>query len=219
VLTPAIGGSGSAMFNSLCTNDPGMPGGILSNNVAVPYYANSQNQSGYLGGSGVCTSFGGTWNSGTRTCAGGQIGVIDDKGSVAGNLGAIGFTSPSAMNLKLNSTSPYASGMQVARDGTDMGANMNTLLTAQGAVGQPTVPVIGTTTATISWWAFDGSLACAVDYAKAPNDPSTQIGGGRLTAAIGNSQSVSLTGLTAITNYNYRVLCPVNQPTGSFPTK
>ena len=219
VLTPAIGGSGSAMFNSLCTNDPGTPGGILSNNVAVPYYANSQTQSGYLGGSGVCTSFGGTWNSGTRTCVGGQIGVIDDKGSVAGNLGAIGFTSPSAMNLKLNSTSPYASGMQVARDGTDMGANMNTLLTAQGAVGQPTVPVIGTTTATISWWAFDGSLACAVDYAKAPNDPSTQIGGGRLTAAIGNSQSVSLTGLTAITNYNYRVLCPVNQPTGSFPTK
>jgi hypothetical protein len=86
-------------------------------------------------------------------------------------------------------------------------------------VGAPTVYDIGTSMAVISWWAYDGSVACAVDYAVAPNDPSTQSGGGRATSSNGNSQSVNLTGLTTQTTYTYRVLCPVQQPTGSFLTQ
>ena len=132
------------------------------------------------------------------------------------NLAAIGFTSPGTLNLKLSFNSPYISGAKLANDKKDVGADMNALLAAQGAVGTPTVPVIGKTTATISWWAYDGTVACPVDYAIAPNDASTQTGGGRVIASLGNSQSVSLTGLTALSSYNYRVLCPVNQPTGSF---
>ena len=217
VLTPPITGIGSGMFNSLCTNDPSSPGGIIGNNVAVPYYSNSQVPSGYLTPASVCTAFGGVF-SGT-TCRSGEISQIVNAGSAPANLAAIGFTNPSAFNLKLSSNSPYLSSSQLATDFTDIGADVNALLTAQGAVSAPTVLQITSTSAKISWWAYDGTVACSLDYATAPNDASTQTGGGRLVASPGNSQSVSLTGLAALTGYNYRVLCPVNQPTGRFLTQ
>lgn len=216
ILTPPIGGIGSTMFNSLCTNGPGTPGGIIGNNVAVPYYSNSQVPNGFITPASVCTAFGGTF---TTTCSGGKISQIVNAGSAQANLAAIGFTNPSAFNLKLSSNSPYISGSKSASDLTDIGADVNALLTAQGAVGAPTVLQITATSAKISWWAYDGTVACSVDYATAPNDPSTQTGGGRVPSSAGNSQSVSLTGLTALTGYNYRVLCPVNQPTGRFLTQ
>jgi hypothetical protein len=216
---PDINSTGSILFNKECTNDPNVPGGIMTNNLAVPYYSTSGpgTPSGYVTPSSICTSFGGTWGT---SCTGGLINLIQNNGSAAANLAAIGFesTQPGALNLRLRYNSPYASGAHVASDRTDLGADTNALLAAQGAVGTPTVTVISSTTATISWFAYDGTVACSVDYAVAPNDPSTQSGGGRASASLGNSQAVSLTGLSPGTQYNYRVLCPVQQPTGSFIT-
>jgi hypothetical protein len=221
ILTPPIGGSGSAQFNSICTNDPNTPGGIMTDNVAVPYYSNSGPgaPSGLVTPQSICTNFGGGTITGNR-CPGGAIATVLGGSSAAANLSAIGFlsTAPGSLTLQLRDNSPFT-GSGVATDGTNIGADMNALATAQGAVGTPTVYDIGTSTAVISWWAYDGSVACSVDYAAAPNDPSAQIGGGRATASSGNSQSVNLAGLTGQTSYNYRVLCPVQQPTGSFLTQ
>jgi hypothetical protein len=222
ILTPPIGGSGSTQFNSICTNDPNTPGGILSNNVAVPFYSNSGpgTPSGLVSPQSICTNFGGGTLTGNR-CTGGLITTVLGGASAATNLAALGFmsTPPSPLILELRDNSPFSSGAHVATDGTNIGADVNALATAQGAVGAPTVYDIGTSMAVISWWAYDGSVACAVDYAVAPNDPSTQSGGGRATSSNGNSQSVNLTGLTTQTTYTYRVLCPVQQPTGSFLTQ
>jgi len=135
VLTPPISGSGKAMFNSLCTSDPNVFGGIITNNAAVPYYLNSQVPSGYLGPSSVCTNFGGTWNG--TTCTGGQISQIVNAGSAPANLAAIGFDSAASLALSYNS--PYIGRAHVSNDGADIGADMNALAAARGAVGTPTV--------------------------------------------------------------------------------
>jgi hypothetical protein len=217
-IVPSIGGTGISFLNSWCTSDPGTPGAIVKNNVAVPYYTNFTNllaPTGFVDPQSVCSSVGGGTISGDN-CPGGLFTTVLNHGSAPGNLAQIRFTSPTLSNWKLLYNSPFISGQHQTTDGTDVGVDMNALLTAQGAVGIPTVTGIGPTGATIRWWAYDGTIACAVDYAATPNDPSTQTGGGRLTASIGNSQSVTLSGLTATTQYNYRVLCPVNQPTGSF---
>jgi len=233
--TPAISGTGSTLFNSQCTNDPGTPGGIWSNNVAVPYYASfggypnfTPNSSSLVSDSAICTTFGGTWGP---PCTGGHFSQILTGASAPANLALVGMQNPAGINTfallnspgslgaKLLYNAPCVSGGNCTTDGADAGADISALLTAQGAVGTPTVLQITSTSAEISWWAYDGTVACSVDYATAPNDPSTQTGGGRVTAASGNSQSVSLTGLTALTGYNYRVLCPVNQPTGRFFTQ
>jgi hypothetical protein len=218
---PAINNTGAALLNVEITRGPGTPGGIFSNNVGVPFYSNFSNPlapSGIVPDSSICTNLGGAWTG--TACNGGYLPNIMTGASAAANLAAIGFTSTASgmVNLKLLYNSPYISGGHQASDGTDIGVDMNALLTAQGAVGTPTVRNIGGSTATISWLVYDGTVACAVDYAAAPNDASTQTGGGRKTASTGPSQSVSLTGLSAGTQYNFRVLCPVNQPTGGFMT-
>jgi hypothetical protein len=222
VLTPAIGGIASALFNSQCTNDPNVAGGIMGNNVAVPYYNNSAAPSGFVTPSTICTSFGGSTLT-LNACSGGTplITTVLNGANAAANLAAIGFTAPTPvlatvpLNLKLLYNALCISGNHCTTDGTDMGADMNALLTAQGFVQTPTVGNITSTVAVVNWWTYDGSVACAVDYAVAPNDPSTQTGGGRQTALTGNSQSVTITA-AAHSAILYRVLCPVSQPTGSF---
>ncbi|HWZ32812.1 MAG TPA: fibronectin type III domain-containing protein [Bryobacteraceae bacterium] len=218
MVTPAIGGTGRALFNSECTNDPNTPGGIMTNNVAVPFWSDQTAPSGLVDPQSVCTTFGGGTISGDN-CPGGLLNTVLNHGSAPANLTAIGFTSPTLANFKLLYNSPFVSGAHRTTDGTDVGADINALLKAQGEVTLERVLDIGTTTATPTWFAYDGTVACAVDYAIAPNDPSTQTGGGRLTASAGSSQSVNVTGLTTKTTYKYRVLCPVNQPTGSFTTQ
>jgi len=221
VTTPAISGTGSALFNSWFTSDPSTPGGIISNNLALPGYVTTGpgTPSGIVSASSICTNWGGTTMASTPLtgCTGGTplFTAILNQTAVPLNVAQIQFTNYALNNYKLLYSSPYISGAHLATDGTDLGPDMNALLTAQGAVGAPTVSVIGTTTATISWWAYDGTVACAVDYAVAPNDPSTQTGGGRQTSSAGNSQSVTITA-AAHSAILYRVLCPVVQPSGSF---
>jgi hypothetical protein len=222
-LTPSIGGSGGALFNTLCTSDPNTPGGIMTNNVAVPFFSSSGPgaPTGLVSPQSICSNFGGGTLSGNH-CPGGQISTVLNGASAAANLASIGYTSTAiaAPNLMLTHNSPFISGAHFSSDGADVGADMNALMAAQGAVGTPRVAPIGATTATISWWAYDKTVACSMDYATSPNDASTQTGGGRVTPSLrANSQTVVLTGLTPGTGYNYRVLCPVNQPTGGFVTQ
>jgi len=233
--TPVIAGVGSALFNSQCTNDPNTPGGIWTNNVAVPYYSSfggypnfAPNTSSLVSDASICTTFGGTWGP---PCTGGLFSQILTGGSAAANLATVGMQSPVILNALLlaNSvgplgaqllfTAPCVSGGHCTTDGGDAGANIIEMLTVQGAVGTPTVTAYTATTATISLYTYDPTFVCSLDYASGANDPSTQTGGGRVTASVtGHLQTFSLTGLLALTSYQYRVLCAVNQPASGFQT-
>ena len=100
-------------------------------------------------------------------CLGGYLPNIMTGASAAANLAAIGFTSTASgmVNLKLLYNSPYISGGsgEVSTMVPTSGSNMNALLTAQGAVGTPTVRNISASTATVSWFVYDGTVACAVE--------------------------------------------------------
>jgi hypothetical protein len=210
MFTPTISGSGAALFNSECTNDPNTSGGIMTNNVAVPFWSNQIVPSGLIDPQSICSNFGGGTISGDN-CPGGKLNTVLNHGSATANLAAIKFTDPINGNFLLQVSSPFHN---AGSDGTDIGADTVGLSIAQGAVGTPSVTLTSSSTATISWTVADGSIPCALDYAIAPNDASTQIRGGRLTSSSGTSESVNLTGLSG--SYNYRVLCPVNQPIGTF---
>jgi hypothetical protein len=243
-LSPPLTGTGSTLFNSWFTQDPltGVPGagGTMSNNLAVAYYGSfspPNNPTGLFSASSICTAFGGSTLSGTGigNCTGGTplFQTVLNQSTAALNLSQINFNNPPVdfrLNFKAGISgsvpNPFVSGGHFTTDGSDLGVNWNDMYKAQGAVNPPSVLSIGTTAATISWWVYDGSVGCSVDYAVAPNDPSTQstgtcgasVAGGRCTASTGNSQSVNLTGLSALTQYNVRVLCPVQQPTTNFFT-
>jgi hypothetical protein len=231
---PAISGYGAALWNSLNTNDPNTPSSILGGNLLVPSYNTFGTlypfaPSGLFPQATIATSLGGSTCT-LNNCVGALIPTILGGASVAANVATVGYRAPETdgmntgfnwMGLNLIYPSPFKSGAspRVSPDGADVGVDMNALLTAQGMVVGARATIIGTTTATISWHAYDGSFGCAVDYAIAPNDPSTQTGGGRVTASAANFQSVNLTGLTPIALYNVRVLCPVYQPTLNFLTR
>ena len=220
VLTPPLGGTQLAYLNSYYTNDPATPGLIYGGNPGGSVLRDSLSYPGipafkirprYARDSEGLMALLAWAGSGADSC--------EPMQRTAAVLAAIQFTSTTANNFKLLYTSPYISSNSVTTDGKDIGVDMNALLTAQGAVSTPTVSGITSGGVTISWFAYDPTFACPVDFAIAPNDASTQIGGGRIQSSAVSSQSVSFGSLTTKTTYNYRVLCPVNQPTGSFTTK
>ena len=107
-------------------------------------------------------------------------------------------------------------------DGQDLGADLQAIRDAQGAVtliGAP-ASVMTATSAVITFQAPD-SQACPVDFkAVDPADPNL-LNGFTRAADTGASRlrSVLLTGLTTQTTYAYRVDCAAQQPTGMFRTK
>lgn len=227
-LTPSISGSGSTLFNKMCTNDPNTPGGVMVNNVGVPYYSTSGPgaPTSLVPAQSICTALGGGTMSGT-SCPGGLISRIMNQSTAPLNLAQVGLTNTSALNaallnasaLKLVYNAPCISGSHCTTDGTDMGPDILILKSAQGSVSDPVVIAVGTTTATITWVPSDPlTAACPLDYST--NEANLQTGGGRAVPSVVNGlQTVSLSGLTPATKYYFRVLCPVQQPMGVLLTK
>jgi hypothetical protein len=118
-------------------------------------------------------------------------------------------------HLKAN----YCSGCgSAATDLSDVGANVDKLLAAQGNVLLRGVPAasITSSTATVAFIAPD-SAGCSVDYSS--TDGSLLNNYTRVSDPGGNRvRSVTLTGLSSGTTYHYRVNCAVQQPTGEFRT-
>ena len=98
---------------------------------------------------------------------------------------------------------------------TDIGPNIDTLEIKLGKVRNARARSITSTEATISYLAPD-SDACTVEYGtSAAWGTGIQVsdgGGDRV-------RNVNLTGLTAAQDYYYRVLCTVEQPSGTFRTE
>lgn len=134
------------------------------------------------------------------------------------DLLGVGWFSKSSDDYHLKSK--YCSGCgSPASDGKDVGADIDSLESSQGAVKLIGVPTANTTTssAVIVFVAPD-SQGCSVDYSS--TDP-TIIQNFVRVADTGQyrTRNVILTGLTSRTLYYYRVNCAVQQPTGQFRTR
>lgn len=118
-------------------------------------------------------------------------------------------------NYRIQPTSIYVSGgSSPATDNTTVGVDPDVMEAAQGNVSNVRVFNIGTTTATVGFFA-PNAAGCPVDWSS--NNFSTYT---RVSNAGGDRvQSVPLTGLTSGTIYQYRVDCTVMQPTGVFSTR
>jgi hypothetical protein len=141
------------------------------------------------------------------------------------NLSAVGWFryagATSTLNdFRLRSTSFYISGGSGhAGDAKDMGADIDALLAAQGAVTLIGVPnsSITSNSATVAFIAPD-SQGCPVDASS--SDPNVITSFTRFPDAGGSNRvrNVSLTGLLGGTAYYFRVNCAVQQPLGQFRT-
>lgn len=132
-----------------------------------------------------------------------------------GEVGWLKASLTAPYNFRLRYDSPYISGgAQRASDGRDVGVDMDLLEAAQGKVSNVRVHSLNPTSATLAYLAPD-SAACTVEYgASATWGTGTRVsdGGGH------RARNVPLTGLSSHSLYHYRVLCAVEQPSGTFLT-
>jgi hypothetical protein len=120
-------------------------------------------------------------------------------------------------NFRLKNSSVFISGGSApATDKLDVGANIDQLERAQGKV-YLTSAIPASTTATINFVAPD-SQGCSVDVSSTDStliNSFTRFGD---TGGNAGPRAVGLTGLTAKTDYFFRINCAVEQPTGTFHT-
>ena len=113
----------------------------------------------------------------------------------------------------------YCSGCaQDATDLKDVGADIDALEAAQGAVVLNGVPnsSITSSSAVVVFVAPD-SAGCSVDYSATDANVASQFT--RVSDAGGTrTRNINLTGLSSRTVYYYRVNCAVQQPNGEFMT-
>jgi hypothetical protein len=97
----------------------------------------------------------------------------------------------------------------------DMGVDVDVLDSKIGTVSNVRVRSVTSTSAIVSYLAPD-SFACTVEYSTSP----TWGTGTRALddGSVDRVRNVSLSGLTPGTDYKYRVLCAVEQPSGTFRT-
>lgn len=102
-------------------------------------------------------------------------------------------------------------------DGLQIGPDIDGIVSHQGTVLNTHTRAIGSTTATVDFYAPD-TTGCTVDWTTSSTyDPTTLT---RVANAGGaRPQSVNLTSLTTKTLYYYRVNCQAQQPTGTFITR
>lgn len=164
-----------------------------------------------------------------------EWGTSDGKNAIASGatgtarLDYVGWAARSAFNLRLAKGSPVNSAAKLSTDGKNIGVDMNQLEIERGDVKNAHAINVGTTSATVSYFAPD-SFACTVEYSTSSTwGTGTRVsdGGGakrKRNVAIGSGGGNDVTGtpqsdLTPATLYYYRVLCAVEQPSGSFRTQ
>lgn len=194
----------SANFNSTWTGY-WKPSAILAGNVFIGGVKDGAGQSATF----ASTTLGDQWNKYSLCDA--TNGVLKDMtgnycaGTNAANDGTetanarllnVGVQDSSAANFryKLSSTfAPYGAG-----------ADLDAIDAARGLTSNLRWTARGTTTATVAYTAPDASTSCVVEYGTS----ATSGTGTRVTDTTGSRfRSVSLTGLTSGTTYNYRVFC------------
>ena len=188
------------MMDCVFTQGVGNPSYTFSHNLIVPYYSNSQVPSGAVNPAAISNIYSAFPNVMVQSGARPSIQLTE-----------VGFDNPLRSNFSLSSQSPYRG---LGSDGKNLGVDFSQLEAAQGAVRQVTVAQITQTSAKIAFLAPDLEN-CAVDFSVSPDF-------GKFTRVAGTrgcrDQQIELQGLRSGTRYYYRILCAVEQPTGSFDT-
>lgn len=147
--------------------------------------------------------------------------LIGSAGESANQRAArVKFLNPAAADFRLRHDSPVASSQRVTSDGKDAGADINAVEAAQGKVRNVRVVSVDRTSAVIGY-TRPADTVCTVEYGT-----QTAMGTGQRSSDSGpigaNTTyvpvTVTLSGLQPAVTYNYRVLCPVEQPSGQFIT-
>jgi hypothetical protein len=200
ITVPSCGFFAKQMMDCVFTQGPGNPSYAFANNLIVPYYSNSQTPSGSVSASAMSKIYSGFPNVTVQAGAGPSV-----------QLAEVGFEDSVRSNFRLSSNSPY---LGLGSDGKDLGVDFSDLEAAQGAVSQVFVAQITRTSAKVLFLAPD-HFGCDVDFST-----SADFAEFRRVAGTGEcrDQEVTLRGLRSGTRYYYRVLCAVEQPTGSFTT-
>lgn len=172
-------------------------------NLLVPQFTNSQN---LTGDAGVAV-----WQA---AYAGLPGAIIQTGATPAARAKAIGFrsftfggTMQTGNDYHLTSRSRYCSTCGTpATDGTDLGANVDALLAAQGYIGNLQARAIGQTSFVAAFHQSDPGAACTVIYGPAGTSPAAMTG--RVTDSCASTErSVSITGLKSNTKYDWYAGC------------
>lgn len=191
----------------------------FSNNVFVPGTLNSSSAANYNVTSGaaylsVATSLA-DWAGLPATVVVGQAGESANQ-----RAARIKFFSLADGDFRLRHDSPVASSLGVTSDGRDAGADINALEAAQGKVRNARVVSLDRTSAVIGY-SRPADQACTVEYGSlATMGTGLRVAdsGGIAEESLYLPVTVTLSELQPGTSYNYRVLCPVEQPVGQFVT-
>jgi hypothetical protein len=178
---------------------------VFRSNLLVPYYSNSQAQTGLVDATTTATNYSG-------------LGVYVQTGaSVAARLSGVGFA---ADEKRLRWDSPYVSGgasRGVQVNGSvrmELGVDGGRMEEVRGAVRNVRVTGLSGTGATLRFTAPD-TVGCPVDYSTS----STLATFNRVTNGGGSRwQSVTLSGLSGGTEYYARINCAREQPVLRFRT-
>jgi hypothetical protein len=144
--------------------------------------------------------------AGLMTCFGGKEKTGNQR------LAIPGFRDPANGDFSLPQSSPFY--------GQNMGADSDAIDAAAGKLRNVELNGINRTTAVVAF-TRPGDKRCTVEYGTqatfGTGMRAQDLGGvGKNTDYI--QSSVTLSGLTPGTQYQYRVLCPAEQPSGSFST-
>jgi hypothetical protein len=200
VSVPSCGFYAKQMMDCVFKQGPGNPSYTFANNLIVPYYANSQVPNGAVDRPAMAAIYSGFPNV-----------IVQEGAQPSDRLQGVGFANPAFSNFRLSSHSPYLS---MASDLKDLGVDFSQLEAAQGRVSNVHLNPITQNSANLRFLAPDRD-GCAADLSLSEKFPEfkrvANTGGGR-------EQEVKFLGLKSGTKYFYRVLCAVEQPTGSFTT-
>lgn len=226
---PADGTQGSTLLSVVMRSS-------LLRNVFVCTYSNSAPDSLVDITSGVCGSSSAGYPASNPFPAGSTTAarVAAVKMYAPFVYGQTTAANGNAVNPRLTPQSPYVSGGATpGTDGADIGVNMSLLNAAQGTVSNVVGLPGSTNTTGIATWTYVGygykgdltDTCTSVDWETeaqfiADNGVMLPTHYTRVAnASTGPGQSVSLTGLSAHTNYKIRPNCPRYQPIGSLRTK
>ena len=225
---PVVNTNASTRISGLWTAMPNPdPATQFSNNVMIPTVTNTGASVNYDNPSfllpvSTCNT---QWAS-LMTC----VGTTETTGTR--RLAIPKFLNAAAGDFGLRHDSPFASGAQAplcvtnpafcvhSGDGRDLGADAGAVDAASGKLRNVRVVNANRTGALIGY-TRPADKSCTVEYGT----QATMGTGQRIvdSGVLGSNTvyvpvTVSLTGLAPGTQYNYRLLCPSEQPVGSFVT-
>jgi hypothetical protein len=166
-----------------------------SSNVLLAGYTDSQNSSGDISASATATGYSGLTNT-----------YVPSASTYNARLASMQYWNSNS-NFRLGVSSPY---LVSATDNTNVGVNMDTLEDAQGLVKNVRALSITSSGFTAAFHAPDPSTSCYVGYGTGTDPTAWRRTSPNISAS--QERSITVSGLTTKTVYNWQVWCVNTAP-------